>query len=171
MFELIAATKEDLATVAAAGDVYRRHWESFTSMPELGATFTGSPGDIGALDYLEYEQLGHPISGLKDTALVWGNVLVVQCGLQWLRSSTGDFWIGVYNKQGVLWPYSRLAEFIARDIPQFGKCVLLMTRVIEELLGLCIMPKPVHARLRRLQSVLEVGESFVEDIEKGSIDV
>ncbi|WP_435009678.1 hypothetical protein P12x_000927 [Tundrisphaera lichenicola] len=165
------ATVDDLAEVAAAGQAYRLHWDSFRAMPERGATFAGSSADIAALDYLDYEQLGHPAGGLGAAALVWGNVLVAQAGLQWCRGVGGDLWLGAEVmgvQRAVLWPLARLAEAKSRESPQFGQFVALLLYVIEELVSRLDLPTVTHARLRRLQAVLEVGEHAVADGEPGA---
>ncbi len=165
--DFAAATVDDLAAVAAAGRAYRSHWDSFHAMPDRGATFAGALADIHALDYLDYEQLGHPPGGLGATALVWGNVLVAQAGLPWCRPAAGlDLWLGAEVcgvLRPVLWPFARLAEAKSRNSPQFDQFRTLLVHVIEELVGRLDLAAVTHARLRRLQAVLEVGEQAVGD--------
>ncbi|MGL4424392.1 MAG: hypothetical protein ACRCZF_27300 [Gemmataceae bacterium] len=165
VIEFTEATSDDHAAVAAAGQGYRQHWNSFRAMPDRGGTFEGAVADIAALDYLDYEQLGHPGVGLAGAALVWGNVLAVQTGLRWLHASGDELWLGADLHdccRGILWPYARLAEAKARHTPQFGQFYALTLQVIEEIIATCDLPAVIHARLRRLQAVLEVGPEAVD---------
>jgi hypothetical protein len=153
----VAATSDDLAVVAAAGQAYRSHWDSFRAMPIRGETFDGAVADIGALDYLDYEQLGHPPGGLPTTALVWGNVLVSQAGLNWCRAADGNLWLATDVQgvqQAVLWPLARVAEARSRGYPQFDKFRGLFLYVIEELIDRLDLSTATLALLRRLESVL-----------------
>ncbi len=155
-----AATDADLAEVRVAGEAFRRHWASFRNMTS-DPSFLGDVGDIAALDYLDYEQLGYPEGGLAVAALVWGNVLVARGGLHWVRASAGGLWLSGgdgLSLAALVWPYARLAEFKARGCPQFGQYQALTLWLIGELIATASLPGATHAKLRRLQTALEVGE-------------
>lgn len=126
-------------------------------MPDRGQTFGGSVGDIAALDYLDYEQLGHPDDDLELQALVWGNVLVVQGGLRWCRATGGDLWIGcevLGLDKAVLWPYARVLEQRSRNYPQSDQMLGLTLRVIDELQDALDLPMEVDQKLHRLRETL-----------------
>ena len=172
------ASAADREEVVAAGRACRRHWDSFDSMPDIGATFTGAVADIRALDYLDYEQLGHAGDDLRVAALVWANVLVTQSGLTWLRAADGGFWIGEVweaEKSGydhdsirpLLWPLARIAELKARASGQFEQFYALMETAVVEIIDASHDPT-IRARLRRLQAVIAEGEDAVAEAERAA---
>ena len=69
--EFEPATEDDLAEVERAADEFRSAWASRRSMP-FPAPFDGGPGDVRALDYLDYESLAYPPGGVAAAAAVGG---------------------------------------------------------------------------------------------------
>jgi len=124
-----------LLEVQKAVDEFRAYWESFREMPSLGG-FSGALKDIHALDYLDYEGLGYPPSGLAGAALVWGNVLACQLEMAWVTDSDGHLLLehDVPGSRITVWPYARVLEVQGRGLPQFGKYTWILEGVVRDCL-------------------------------------
>lgn len=129
------ASEVQLSEVQAALEEFRVHWQSFRDMPPFGG-FTGSLEDIHALDYLDYEGLGYPPSGLSGAALVWGNVLARQMEMMWVTDADGHFLLrhDVPGSRITVWPYARVLEVHERSLPQFEKHAWILESVIQDCL-------------------------------------
>lgn len=128
------ATAAQLVPVAQALEEFRAHWQSFRAMPSPGA-FAGGLEDIEALDYLDYEGLGYPSSGLDGAALIWGNVLVQNLGLVWVTDYNGNLLL-TQDSPGrhiTLWPFARVLEAQERSSPQFDKYSWSLCHALRDL--------------------------------------
>ena len=155
------ATEDQLLRVTLACDAFRRHWAKFFTLTGAG-TFEGEVSDIRAIDYLEYEGLDFPSNDLEVVALVWGQVLARQLGLEWISSPFGDLLLGQaapdrFEMAVAIWPYARVLEMECSGRPQFGRFGWLTRRVIASCLEHAFDPD-MEERLRRLQA--EMPESY-----------
>lgn len=104
------ATPEEIEAVEWAVLEFREHWAAMR--PPFPCPFEGTPEDVGALDYLDYE-VGFPTSGLLGAALVWGDVLRRHGPFRWLVSDRGDYLLGTAEHGWpnlLLWPFARVLE-------------------------------------------------------------
>lgn len=106
------ASKAELSIVLSAVEGFRSHWASYPTLGE--GEFAGAFEDIDALDYLNYEGLGYPESGMAGAALVWGNVLATSGGYCWFfEEELGGLVLGLEDTGQVLqviWPFGRVYE-------------------------------------------------------------
>lgn len=129
------ATQDQLLRVMLACDEFRRYWSKFRAMP-FAPSFEGEMDDLAAINYLEYEGLGFPKGDLEMVALVWGQVLARQLGLDWVSSPFGDLMLGqlsidpVFDVAVSIWPYARVLELECGGSPQFGRFSWLTRRTI-----------------------------------------
>ena len=156
--EFWPATEDDLAEVERAAGEFRSLWASLRAMP-FAAPFDGGPGDIRALDYLDYESLAYPAGGVAAAALVWGRVLASGAGLAWARCNLGGLWLRAEEPGGmvVVWPLARVAEAQARSNPQDGKYAALTARVLAECLDGYYGAGAVSERMERLLAEVTGG--------------
>ncbi len=119
------ASEVQLSEVQRALDEFRAHWQSFKAMPQLGG-FTGTLEDVHALDYLDYEGLGYPTSGISGASLVWGKVLACQLEISWVTDSDGHLLL----KHDV--PGSRITVGRMRG---FWRCRSAAFRSLRSMLG------------------------------------
>ncbi|MBN9692468.1 MAG: hypothetical protein J0M24_19640 [Verrucomicrobia bacterium] len=129
------ASEVQLSEVQKALDEFRAHWQSFRAMPPFGG-FTGTLEDVRALDYLDYEGLGYPASGIFGASLVWGNVLACQLAMSWVMNSDGHLLLrhDVPGSRITVWPYARALEVQERSQPSFGKYAWILEVVIRDCL-------------------------------------
>lgn len=102
---------DDLAAVAAASKLYRDHWASIR--PPFPASFDGSIADVRALDYMAYEGVDAPGSGIEPAAMVCGEVLRLAAGLDWVVSYRGDWFVASGDDASceiAICPLARLRE-------------------------------------------------------------
>ena len=129
------ASEVQLSEVQRALDEFRAHWQSFKAMPQLGG-FTGTLEDVHALDYLDYEGLGYPTSGISGASLVWGKVLACQLEISWVTDSDGHLLLkhDVPGSRITVWPYARVLEVQERSLPQFEKYAWILEAVVRDYL-------------------------------------
>ena len=100
--------------------------------------FEGTIDDIEALDYLDYEGLGYPASGLAGAALVWGNVVARHLPFVWAFDD--DLAGLVLHDPGralTVWPLGRVFESQRSFETQFDKYRWLLAGVVLQ-----CMPRP-----------------------------
>ena len=72
----------ELEAIRAVQAEFGEYWASIR--PPYPCAFAGSPDDLRAVDYLDYE-VGLPPSGLWGAALIWGCVLEANGPLSLVR--------------------------------------------------------------------------------------
>jgi hypothetical protein len=129
------ASETQLQQVRRALDEFRTHWHTFLGMPPKG-NFAGTLEDVRALDYLHYEGLGYPPSGVHGAALVWGNVLACQLEMRWATDSQSNLLLTTGHDafRITVWPYARVFEVQERSLPQFERYFWLLEGVIRDCL-------------------------------------
>jgi|GEM_PF-2481999 len=105
------ASDTKLTAVKNACREFYTHWCSFSNTP-FTCEFAGALEDVDALDYLDYEGLHYPVSGLNGAALVWGHVLERQFGMSWSVGDNGELFLthGEPGHRIIIWPYARVLE-------------------------------------------------------------
>lgn len=145
------ASEVQLSEVQKALDEFRAHWHSFSSKPLFGG-FNGTLEDVRALDYLDYEGLGYPPSGISGASLVWGNVLACHLAMSWVTDSDGHLLLrhDVPGSYITVWPYARVLEVQERSQPQFQKYAWILKGVIRDLLEYGDLPDCARVWAQRM---------------------
>lgn len=128
-------TQAQLDAITQACVQFREFWSSFEHMP-FECNFAGAKDDVRALDYLDYEGLGYPSSGLKGAALIWGNVLASNLELVWKIGPNGELFL-FHDEPGnrvSIWPFARVIEAQESSRPQFGRYGWLLERAVSHLM-------------------------------------
>ncbi|HEX8913881.1 MAG TPA: hypothetical protein VF796_16145 [Humisphaera sp.] len=123
-------TDDELLALPLAAEAFRRQWASMTR-PPFSAAFDGSPADVRALDYLDYEGFPLPPCGLEGAALVCGEVLRRAAGLHWVMSHRGDWFLATEEcaVPGLaICPLARVQEIVFGWTPQFGRFAWAVAR-------------------------------------------
>jgi len=122
--------------VSPAGILSCQSQNQFFDLIPCRAALSGTLEDVHALDYLDYEGLGYPPSGISGTALVWGNVLACQLEMSWVTDSNGHLLLmhEVPGSRIAVWPYARVLEVQERSLPQFEKYAWILEGVIRDCL-------------------------------------
>lgn len=107
-------------------------WSKLTDVPPRA--FDGSPDDIAALDFIDYEAGHHP-EGLAGAAVIWAGVLVATGALTW---AIGDeqHWVLMADQvlpRALIFPYARIAELNQTIYPQYRKYQWLMDEAVMRL--------------------------------------
>ena len=105
------ATEDDLKPLRDAAEQFRRLWQGLpgTSAP---LEFRGSPGDVNALDYLEYEGIAFPSCGMEGAAMIWGEVVGL-LDFKWVVNDRGEFLLATKvedEPQKMIFPWARVIE-------------------------------------------------------------
>lgn len=131
------ASPDDLTPVTDAQAAFRTTYAD-ASYP---ADFTGTWDDIRAMDYMWYEGIPYPGTGLREASLAWAAALRRIACLQWLVvDRAGDFQLAIGLMDTwptvIIWPTERLLEAHACSMPQFGKVTWATERALLDLLAL-----------------------------------
>jgi hypothetical protein len=161
------ATQDERAIVASALADFRVYWASFPTL--WRCVFAGTVADLHALDYLDYEGLRYPESGIAGAALVWGNVLVTSGPFRWyFDESLGGLALCATRADPmlqVIWPYGRVYEIqCAGWPPRCEKYQRLTAEAVLECLTLGGFDERHETRLRDLIRDTSHSE-FLERIE------
>ncbi len=155
----------ELEGLRAAVSEFKAHWKSFSTL--WHCTFEGTVEDIRALDYLDYEGIGYPGSGVAGAALVWGNVLEKSGPFRWLIDDCLGSLVLVPASgfsEIVIWPFGRVYE-IQNGYTQFGKYRWLLEEVVVHCLGNSMEEDDVAMLVELINSGVESG--FVGLMEAG----
>ncbi|HEY2155374.1 MAG TPA: hypothetical protein VGH33_07075, partial [Isosphaeraceae bacterium] len=156
------ATDADLEAVRVVLDEFRSHWDA--SRPPFPCRFDGTPGDLDALSYLDYE-IGYPPSGLWGAAIVWGCVLAANGPFRWhLDAAAGLVLRTVDDPSLLIWPYARVLEMQGSATASSRKYRWLVDRVVFDCLTSHLLGEPDE---RHLLALLTEGDpsDFLERCE------
>lgn len=104
--KLRLASDSVLQVLSDVAEEYRQMWASLS--PPCDCAFDGTPTDIDALDFVDYEAGYHP-RDLLGASMIWGNVLVSTGVLNWLASDAEHLFVGnVDYPRFLIWPYARV---------------------------------------------------------------
>jgi hypothetical protein len=130
------ATEEDLKPLRQAAGELRSYWAKMDS--PRPASFEGERSDIEALDWLDYEGISLPSSGLEGASLIWGEVIRKALEMKWVVSYRGDLMIASVEEDDpcrkLIWPFARIFEVQQRRFPQFGKYNWTLQQIVVDLL-------------------------------------
>jgi hypothetical protein len=129
---------QKLVAVTATLQSFRDRWVSIR--PPFHAAFDGTIADVHALDYMDYEGIGFPQTGIEGAAMVCGEVVRRAAGLEWVIGDRSDWFVASRAEEWpaiAICPLARLHEIKCSGVPQFGKHLWLVQKAAFECLLFC----------------------------------
>lgn len=151
---------EMLARIPRAADQFRERWASIR--PPWGCDFDGTVHDVRAIDYLQYEGIEFPSSGLEGAGLIAGEVLRRAAGLAWVVSSDRNWYLSTHEDVHpgvVVCPLVRVREIEFAGVPQCGRFMKFLVRAAVDCL-----PFVDDAARSALGEILRFDDGYVEEL-------